>query len=202
MIVIVEPHPDDVLLSCSHLLATDAPKLIVSVGKNDSAGSARLADWYPGVQAVAFNLPNIPWKDKSDANEVKKAADPLSFVREKLHARPDYAGMYEVVRSALLTYSQNTDVFVPVGLCHPYYILVREVCDEVFPKASHYADMPYAELGWGKAIEQAYRMGDFESRLPDPRRLEAYEAVYPTERSLLGLYRKELQANERVYVAK
>lgn len=88
MIVIVEPHPDDVLLSCSHLLATDAPKLIVSVGKNDSAGSARLADWYPGVQAVAFNLPNIPWKDKSDANEVKKAADPLSFVREKATCPP------------------------------------------------------------------------------------------------------------------
>lgn len=200
-ILIVEPHPDDALLSCSHVLASNADKLVLSIGVNDSDGSAKLADYYPHIRTIDLRLPNIGWGFRCTPKEVKNTSDPVHYVRERLHEYPEYMARYGEVYAALTPYKSQPNVFVPVGLIHPYHVLVREVADEVFQRqqVTYYADKPYSEMGYGKLIEKGYDMGSSVSSPSGPRKLAVFKAVYPKEHRRMYRDLAKIETDERLY---
>lgn len=178
MLYILEPHGDDALISCYPLLKSEAePITIVTLGKSRS--SEKLASHFPAIQDVIYadlyeisihiarasyyrdflrwqrekNYTSLtPWTWQRD--ETRACAGELWVESESI--------LHDFLDEFLLKIPAGSRVLAPIGIVHPYHILVSSYMD-VFQKCvradlkyGYYSDAPYNGSAWTRPIEDAH----------------------------------------------
>lgn len=173
-ITIVEPHGDDALISCYPILIGEEPIKIITLGHSRS--SEKLAKHFPSIKDVIYadlyevsiHIARAAYRESLDRHDTlyKTPWDWQLKETEKTGGN-----LWDEARAILKDYlwpklksieedGPETLVLAPVGLVHPYHIMVAEAFvrywwDEAFTlKIGLYSEAPYNEE-WTKPIEDS-----------------------------------------------
>lgn len=204
-ILVVEPHGDDFICSCSSLLKNIDNRIdIITLGSSRS--SDKLKDLYENINQVQYvELPELdyslrPLRVSNDIHKRYLAGENVDYyyrsLLNKLFEDNDYVYNKVVdtlVNSEFLNYNY---VFVPVGLVHPYHILVNKaakaVKNAIGGNLVFYADKPYIGTRYAReCLNSALRGYDIiaikeVNYFDRPETVKnVLKEVYPTEVSML-----------------
>lgn len=155
--LIIEPHPDDAVLSLYGLISTYLKELggvyLMSVadnGANSSEFCVKAGITYVDngmMDDVNFNLHKMNWRD------IVKAPNPWLIQRGYyLDQFPlQYQQVCDLIGKVMPIIDPDV-IVVPIGIYHPMHILVSEAADKAAGRAMMlwYADTPYQFKGYGR----------------------------------------------------
>lgn len=222
-VLIIEPHGDDALCSCSSILRNkDFQVDIITLA--ESRSSTDLPRFYPAVTSteylmckdINYNLrPKVSTHDihnrfleGKDVYEyyLHKTFDTL--VEMKVPHDKDYTS------HALdhIDFDKYTFIFIPVGLVHPFHIITREWVEHHLGSVYdnnliYYGDKPYLGNRYAKECLESFmeslRLGKLELQYAD-REVEVgkvLKGVYPTETTMLRFSSQALLHDPDVFLA-
>lgn len=208
-ILILEPHGDDALLSCYDLLKSDEEIFLMTFSER---GSDSLQEKMPSIKYSEYmDYPNLWFRDGKSllkSHEVHRDYNNGVSVYYKYlktlmsEFGEEFIRDVEQVsrRIAEIMYQYDPDVVVcPVGLSHPYHVVVREAWNSIKCKPTlYYVDKYYIQTRYNKEIYQDFLRNNSEYReynpgyepLPESRDEIAslLKECYPTESMLLRFY--------------
>jgi len=205
VIHILEPHGDDALISCWPAIVQPSrtekePVEIVTLGRSRS--SEGLTEWFPHVTTKYLDLYEVSihiargaflkdyrrWKHEN--HQQVPAWEWQRQVTEQA-AGELWKESYWILKDALLkefsTYCQGDVVCGPVGLIHPYHILVSSVVQDLQVGVDvHYSECPYNDASWTHDLEvsSSFPKSLFEYPIAlwsASEKEEIFKDVYPTE---------------------
>lgn len=229
-ILLLEPHGDDALLSCSSLLRSKNNIDILTFSGRSSEG---LEKFYPSIKSTHF----------VDSNDLPYSNRPIQnthVVRRQFNEGKDVSHQYDkevkekfgqvydnVVEKLMLCIepiliAEDYDVLVyPVGLNHPYHIAVRDAVerlyhiedlsnqqDYLYPPVLLYVDKPYSGIRYVQdmlhsRLNNSLEIFDVLDTCAIKKEEEIKSAlsnVYPTEVQLLRFYSKVILESPDTYV--
>lgn len=194
-ILIIEPHPDDAILSCYTFIKTfvedpDDSVFITNVSPNgmrDSSGFCKaIGANYTDVGTVEdINFKANRLNPRSVSAHPKPYEYQVEFYIEKFG---DHIDPVSALVSAAIDRVCPDVLFVPVGLLHPMHVITRQACDRVASsrrvETLFYAECPYQFRVYGqKIIDNSGLILFEEADLLDEAKvmLKMFRTCYPTE---------------------
>ena len=165
-ILIVEPHPDDAILSvfgATRQWVTEGNDVsIVSVAENHQKDSSNYCE-YVRVKCLKTKMfPDVNFKSHRIPFNVIKEQGNQSYLYQREHYISAHSSVYNELHqwyNNLLSdqlFGQFDMIVYPVGILHPFHVIVSSVferiCTELAIAAMCYADMPYSNKGYGKVL--------------------------------------------------
>lgn len=198
-LLIVEPHPDDAVLSCYyHILRwkKDFDIYLGSVGNNVYDRSSKKFCEEVGIQYLGVGMSDVHFKHRIPHTEVKKAECPWRYQRVTYGRKFgfEYLQACKVVED-YIGQVQPDLVVTSLGIYHPMHVITRMAVDfetDGIPK-KYFVDLPYAFKKYGQAILSSSNhtpisifplFGKFtEEEIKN--KLSMFSKCYPSERGLL-----------------
>lgn len=198
-ILFIEPHPDDILLSCYHhivrLKTEDHDIQLLSVANHPWIN--RSSDKF----CSAMNISRVGMKYILDVDfatykippkEIKAQPNPYTYQREKY--LKTFSERLEETTDKLreVCTSVNPDLIITcLGIFHPMHVIVREAVDIATPniKRQYYMDIPYKCKRYGEAIFNSSNHKSVSLIIPTieegQAKVDLFKTCYPTEAGLL-----------------
>lgn len=163
-VLAIEPHGDDILCSCSSLLNSKNVCIdILTLGKSRS--SDKLKDKVPTISSVSYlEMPEIGYSDRPRFNthDIHKrfvsGEDVYNYCANEIRCMSVYKSLHEELLSFMKTFNfyEYDFVFSPLGLVHPYHLLVSDVSKELCADIVLYADKPYVGTRYATECLESY----------------------------------------------
>lgn len=204
--LLIEPHPDDIVLSMHYIamrLARKGEVGILSMFGNDERNSAAYCEEM-GYRFFGnlFDTETLRFKQhKLPPHVVKKQKHPYRYqvkVYGKRHS-DEVTALVEKLRDGWA--GTKGCVVCCLGILHPWHVVTRIAVDEVFSgrRRRYYADCPYQFRVYGQLIvadsglvmKRKSRKG--KEKVND--KLRVFRRCYPTEASLLKFEKPGFHSN-------
>jgi LmbE family N-acetylglucosaminyl deacetylase len=150
---VLSPHPDDALLDCWSVLASDGDVQVVNVFAGVPADDARRGwwDWITGVESSAAQMRLRRDEDARALADVGRTAVNLDFL-DAQYRRGDPVAVADVLDAAL-PHLRGEVVYLPAAIgLHVDHLTVRALAPDLRERGYEvrlYADLPYcARYGW------------------------------------------------------
>ena len=229
MVYVFEPHGDDTLISCWPLLTQHAFKLdVITFGFSRS--SKKLKRYLPAIRETRhYELNEVSWWVRSVYIEEFLAWDKRrntgsldvrtawEWQRDRTTRCENWLENYyqskRVMEAVLRGFKSGDHVYAPIGLVHPYHIMLADLVVGAVAQYPHlqfsfYSEAPYNEHTWTDEIEYSHPLALTGGRslwiLPghdSERKEKIFRAVYPTETALLTRGPAVLTNDYRFYSA-
>jgi LmbE family N-acetylglucosaminyl deacetylase len=213
-LVLVSPHLDDVVHSCSHFLARRPAATVVTVFAG--ARPVPASRWDRATTGEEWAPAAVERRRQEDAAALSAlGASPVWLpLVDRLYAEHDRDRMRTELAD-VLSAVRPTAVVAPLGIRHPDHIVVSDVCLELAGRGGSrwylYQDMPYAQE-WPERAQE--RLSDVTGRVrsltalrpvpaDDPaikaRLMNHYSSQVPALRRLIGTFDSSMGAAERYW---
>ena len=230
MIYILEPHGDDALISCYPLLSDPSLQIsVVTLGSSRS--SLRLTEHFPSIKEVRYvdlyevSIHIARASYHRDFKSWQRSGPPSEKtpwmwqqeVTENL-AGELWKESYNLLSEYLdkffeLTMKSGDLVLAPIGIVHPYHILVSKYVTQyqsfVRPdlKYGYYSDAPYNGAAWTRPIEDSHpkipslKLTSWTPEVDDYKE-KVFRSVYPLEVQKLFRFsfKETIQNPYRIYL--
>lgn len=200
-VVIVSPHLDDAVLSCSEILATYPGTRVISVLAGAPQSPHRGYNSRTTGRDYAPDAVALRREEDRAALAVVDAApiwlDLLDKDYESFRPAGDYGSQVEEALESVLNDLHVRTVVIPLGLWHDDHVLVAEACLDVV-LARGLAVIVYLDLPYGLALPQL-----ISERLGELRRHGTVEevafegAARVDKRALMRHYRSQYKETRR-----
>lgn len=223
MVCIIEPHGDDALISSFTLLHTlssmSEPVKLITLSERSSEG---LREYFPDfdIQFKDLEDVNYRYKPKIDTHEInrlyKSGCHVSSHVRGKcidgVPTPVKVQAELQITRLKMeLTESCSLDNLwvVPLGLDHPYHIIVSYMMDTISPNTIYYIEKPYLSKRYIRqvvsdqeilSVDTHVRISVQYSEALKDLKSKIFREVYPTEQSLLRFTRDSVLSDDDEYL--
>ena len=189
--VIIEPHGDDAILSCSSVLSKAS--LVVTVFKDRP--SEGLKKYFPNLDFVCLgfsytDVTQYPERMKPAlvCELIKNGINPNKVSSEALMKKD--AAMIEAMSSGLRKHIKSNDlVYSILGIWHPHHIIARLAASEISNNTVYYSEPSARFKRVGQLMERAAMdaVGITETKQlrVHPDKLDIFKKVYPTETYLI-----------------
>lgn len=223
-VLIVEPHGDDALISCSSVLRSEDFWVdILTMSERSSEGLVR---HYPRVFDTYYeDVPDLNYslRPKRSTHQVHKGYLNGENIYESYYKEVReleyYKETVDMIRRRLLMYFLDVNllssydfILIPYGLCHPHHIATHDACIEVLenypdsPPVLMYVDKPYLGIRYIREMyDQRVKDGNISvGTSPDIDKAESIVSVlkdvYPTEVSLLRFYSDTILKDRDIFL--
>ena len=179
--IIIEPHPDDAVLSCGELMLIKKPIAIITlfIGKNKDNGTKNLTKDF-NIDYINLGFPDIDLHTKKISFNIAELMSILGKTLEK------YGGKL---------------ILSPVGGYHPAHNLARDSILKLYKdKAVFYADFPHYFKQ--KNLKTRFKLIKKIDGLFDEK-IALFKKYYKTQRGLLFFNKKyfEMKPAELYFMA-
>lgn len=209
MITIIEPHGDDALISCYPLLMSDEQVRVVTLGNSRSSLGLEkhfknVTTEYWDLYQISYFLVKPTYRDYSAWLKSSDKSIPNPWIWQHTFVRNQAAELWtessDILKDAIVgivdAFPAHSDVYLPVGLLHPYHILVSTMFERFSQfrpdvRFRYYSEAPYNSHKWARTIEESRPKGQLiqTSRELDYKHKEAvFRDVYPTEVKMYFAY--------------
>lgn len=197
-LAIIEPDPDDALLSCKWVLERASDVTLITVSSFNGRTSQKLKDHFKCIKEVMhLEFPHFHWENRVSHHELKKAQNPTDFLYQNYVLNKNYAlkPLCDIISQAVIACNPEY-VLVPCGIMHPMHFVTAEASNIVLSLMPSYKTVLYREWPYGSRV-YGQKMWDFVAkesggmmelkRKPDesPRKSDLLLEVYPTESFLV-----------------
>lgn len=209
MITIVEPHGDDALISCFPILQKDEPINVITLGNSrPSTGLEKhfknVSTTYLDLYQISYFLVKPTYRDyvawlKSPLTKPSSAWD-WQYHHVRNQAAELWTESHDILVEAYndLNFPSHSTVYLPLGLLHPYHILVSAVADRFRyyrpdVRFIYYSEAPYNSHKWARAIEAERPKGKLSQAVTATEeeykfKEAVFRDVYPTEVKMYFAY--------------
>lgn len=149
--LIIQPHSDDALFNCSHLLFSMKDEVKILTVENDSKRIGEDIKLYGFLNIPYFHL-NVDFKDESYYGYNKEYKEVT--VKDTYDYLKKYFGSdkLEEIKEALVKWVndfmlKNSDykIIVPWGVGHPFHLFIRDICQKALSyKLLYYREFPHS----------------------------------------------------------
>lgn len=226
-VLIIEPHGDDALCSCSSILRNNNLDIDV-LTLADSRSSSDLVNHYPSVKNVKYlQCEDIDYRlrPKVSTHEIHK----LFLEGKDVYAKYLDDTLYGLGKSDFTEYSSWSTIgdmlfkmfslqsygyiLVPVGLVHPFHLATREIVDFctkvncISSRCIYYADKPYLGNRYAKECMESFakslKMHKLEAQYAGrgTKVKTILSKVYPTETTMLRFSSKALLEDPDIFLS-
>lgn len=175
--LIIEPHADDALFSTFSIMS-DTSKVIdvlTCCTHSDGRSSDKLVDYIPTVKSVttlSMTEDNFLWSSKSfnhhDVNRVAKDPEVCTYTWTQFRTKWDNSeyeeALTQLTQDVVVQLNAGYDeVYIPVGIVHPFHILVAEACQSALSQIDsevevyYYAERPYSHKKFTYRIYEDFK---------------------------------------------
>lgn len=218
-VLIIEPHGDDALISCSSILRNAKhQKVILTLSQRESKG---LKDKFPNVEEIIFkDLPDFHWDNRPvNHHQVnrwhKESKNTYDEYLKELQLNPvtrTHVDQSRVnIQWVLDTRGHFDIVIAPLGIVHPYHLAVTcaaSVLQDQYPVTEfiYYSEGPYNGKKYGLLLEDdAILRDEMLLRVPHDEdwvgeKKKIYSELYPTETNLFRFSHDEVLRNDERYL--
>lgn len=207
-VLIIEPHGDDALCSCSSIMR-DKNNLVTVLTLSERP-SDKLKNHYDNIENTIFldlNDLNYGRRPKVSTHDIHRKylnnEDVYNLYKNLvIETFEEYKDTKEIIKESIKSYLLS-DIYeyvvFPLGLCHPYHIVVAESIKELIEdnnllkrkKFCLYVDKPYIQNRYVKEMYEFYKSShnmdkinhDYDGR--EEEILKVLKDVYPTEVNML-----------------
>lgn len=202
-VLIIEPHPDDAVLSCYHhikILRNVHNLYLVSIG--NTSGNNRCSDEFCKFMGITYidrpYIEDCHWDHRISPREIRKQASPSIYQAEYYcrYFHREYELTCEKI-SQVVADIHPVCIYTVVGILHPMHVLTSRAVDFVASNSiqvRNFADMPYVFRKYGENILLDYcnqrKVKVVSTLLPDPsevrEKLSIFNRFYPGERRAIA----------------
>lgn len=135
MNLLIEPHHDDILLSCEHLLRQEG--YLLTCNQIDRRTSENIKKYYPKIVPIILPIHEVGFNEANTFDIDNMNVDGPN--------NPFYE--YRFIFNDLIEQCDN--VYLPAGIYHPHHLLVSKYFSKLlsnkklFDNIKYYVDMPY-----------------------------------------------------------
>lgn len=224
-VLIIEPHGDDALCSCSSILRNKNVEIDI-LTLAESRSSEDLHRIYPSIKNTTYRMckdidyglrPKVStyeihnlYVDGKDAYEyyLNRTFEELWGINSM-----DMETLYEYSKTLEgIDFESYRFIFIPTGLVHPFHIITREFVESYLghaydDKIIFYGDKPYLGNRYARecleCFRKAYNLQRLELQYADREEevKEVLKLVYPTELSMLRFSSQALLHDPDVFLA-
>lgn len=226
-ILIFEPHGDDALISCYHVLKD--PENEITIITFSDRSSSKLCEYFSNISETHYlDIPDLHYKyhptynthevNRKYKNDEDLYTDYVSMMNELIRNIPEYSDASQKALSyypLFKSFIANVDlVYIPYGLFHPNHFFTRVMVENLVEegKAYYYAEKPYFEKRYIKQIFYSsishgvnvpMQIHNFPYQEEDSKfKKKVFTSVYPTEVPMLR-YSSDIVLNyDDIYVSK
>ena len=189
-VLLVEPHPDDILLSLYHYIKINTFKdsFLVALSNPDRENSLNFSKDM-GIKFInPLNIPDIDWGLRMKLNNI----DYKNSYNIFLDYYKDYINRLEIITykklKKIIDSIDIDSIICPLGILHPFHVFTRYIVEKFNKNIYYYADVPYAYRVYGtKIIESSGKVYDHykPTRKEVEDKIEAFLKYYKSQRNIL-----------------